>query len=186
MKLLHPVSAREVKRTFVASDLGKKHPYVTARRMAIGMSDAQLDERVSAGYAKRLHAYATHRWYVAEFKTTEIGVWSRAGGLPSRWTRGSLAETGRLASRSLRLGTFKRMVKGRASRALLGMIKDTKPFQAESYLLPIAFKVDTGTRGRRRLKQKMKADIDDGCLRSVALAMNSVVSIRVYYGEPRS
>lgn len=184
MKLLHPVSAREVKRTFVASDLGKKHLYVTAKRMVLCMSDAELDRRISVGYPKRLHAYATYRWHLAEFKTTEIGVWSRAGGLPSRWTRGSLAETGRLAARSLRLGTFKRMTKGRAARALPSMIKDTKPFQAEAYLLPIAFKVDTGTRGRRRLKQKMKADIDDGCLRSVALAMNGATSIRAYYGEP--
>lgn len=57
--------------------------------------------------------------------------------------------------------------------------------QKEKYLYPIVFKTDTGTKGRKRLKRKVKGDIDDGCMRSIAMAMFGRDPITVYYGIPK-
>jgi hypothetical protein len=57
--------------------------------------------------------------------------------------------------------------------------------QGEKYLLPIIFKGGTGTRGRHGLKRIMKGDIDDGCMRSIALAVSGTKVIRVYIGFPK-
>ena len=57
--------------------------------------------------------------------------------------------------------------------------------QNEDYLLPIVFKCNTGTQGRRRLKVQMLGDVDDGCMRSIALVVSGVKKIRVYFGTPR-
>jgi hypothetical protein len=39
--------------------------------------------------------------------------------------------------------------------------------------------------GRKRLKTKMKGDIDDGCMRSIALAISGRNPITVYFGVPK-
>ena len=57
--------------------------------------------------------------------------------------------------------------------------------QSEKYLLPIIFKSGTGTLGRRGLKRVMKGDIDDGCMRSIALAVSGKKVIRAYIGFPK-
>jgi hypothetical protein len=58
--------------------------------------------------------------------------------------------------------------------------------QKEKYLYPIVFKTDTGTQGRKRLKRKMKGDIEDGCMRSIALAISGRDRITVYFGIPKN
>lgn len=57
--------------------------------------------------------------------------------------------------------------------------------QKEKYLLPIIFKGGTGTKGRKRLKRQMKGDIDDGCMRSIALAISGKKILYVYIGFPK-
>jgi hypothetical protein len=64
-------------------------------------------------------------------------------------------------------------------RTNVGMLQD------EKYLLPILFKGGTGTRGRWRLKHQTKYDIDDGCMRSIALAASGQRKLRVYVGIPK-
>ena len=54
--------------------------------------------------------------------------------------------------------------------------------QKEKYLLPIIFEGGKGTRGRKRLKRQMKGDIDDGCMRSIALTISGVDRIKAYIG----
>ena len=38
--------------------------------------------------------------------------------------------------------------------------------------------------GRKRLKRKMKGDIDDGCMRSIALTIKGAKTIKAYIGIP--
>ena len=49
----------------------------------------------------------------------------------------------------------------------------------------IVFKGGTGTNGRKLFKKKMKGDIDDGNMRSIALAVASKKTIKVYMGFPK-
>ncbi len=44
---------------------------------------------------------------------------------------------------------------------------------------------DTVISGRRRLKYKVKGDIDDGRMRSIAFVVNGAEHINVYFGMPR-
>ena len=79
----------------------------------------------------------------------------------------------------------KKFLKGRSFLAIPGIIKTSLSLiQKEKYLLPIAFKGGTGTKGRRGLP-KMKGDLDDGCMRSVALAVTGKKKIKVYFGVPK-
>lgn len=147
------------------------------------MSDKQLDKMVSNRYAKRLAAYNASKWSLAELKTSELGVWKRAGEFSLDWTKGSLADTGRFVSTAIRGKLHRRNV--RAAKVIPSMLKtNIDMFQKERYLFPIVFKHGTGTNGRKGLKRRLKGDIDDGCMRSVALAVNGDRTIKVYFGIP--
>ena len=75
----------------------------------------------------------------------------------------------------------------RAAKAVPGILNTcVDVIQDEKYLLPIVFEGNTGTRGRWRLKSKMKGDIDDGCMRSIALAVAGRTKIHVYFGVAKS
>ncbi len=200
MKLLRKISRREVKRCFVVGKLcaarrqrghmkrveSEKHylKLVTrVRSRVLGMNEATLDKIIGGEYQKRLDSYNSADWYIAEASTSEIGVWNRAGELPLRWTNRSLAETAVKVRRALnrRHGFKHRHI--RAAHAIPGILKTSiGVIQGEAYLLPIVFKCDTGTQGRWRLKKKMKGDIDDGCMRSIALAVRGAKKIRIYFG----
>lgn len=201
MKLLRKVSAKEVKRDFVVSQLvrltrGKKlflkkltpkefaTKLAASKRKVLRMPEKALDRFIGDDYLPRLRSYNACDWYVAEVKTSEVGVWKQAGGLPPRATKGSLKKTAdfvrtALAKRPIRL-------LGRVRRVVPRMIEtNINELQKEKYLLPIVFKGGTGTRGRRGLKPVLKGDIDDGCMRSIALAVHGAETLRVYYGMPK-
>lgn len=190
----------EVKRCFVLSQLirwKKRHKghlsiitreeylkkLASANKKIMTFSEKKLDRIIAKEWVKRLHAYNNNQWYMGEVKTNEIGVWKRAGEMPLSWTNGSLAETAASVERALQ-GRFKRR-RIRAARAIPGILKTSiDVLQEEKYLLPIIFKGGTGTEGRRGLKRKMKGDIDDGCMRSIALAISGVKTIKAYIGIP--
>lgn len=80
---------------------------------------------------------------------------------------------------------FLKKLKSRASAVIPNILKiNVDIIQNEKYLLPIVFKGGSGTRGRRRLKNKMKGDIDDGCMRSIAMTINGAQKIKAYIGFP--
>ena len=148
------------------------------------MPESKLDAFISRKKAyKRLLAYNRTQWYLATAQTSELGVWKGAGGLSKAWTRGSLKDTARFVSHALRSDIT--LLKHRSRGAIPGIIKKSLAvIQKEKYLLPIAFKSGTGTNGRKGLK-KMKGDIDDGCMRSVALAVSGKKKIKLYFGRPK-
>jgi hypothetical protein len=107
-----------------------------------------------------------------------------AGGLPVRWTQGNLQQTAEYVSKTLNKNL--KTLRSRSLTAIPGIIKTSLPLlQKEKYLLPIAFKSGTGTKGRSGLKQKVEGDLDDGCMRSIALTVSGKKSIKIYFGIPK-
>lgn len=201
MKILKKVSVREVKRAFVIANniriqkRGKRYfgkiskeeflkKLSQSKQKGLRMTNEQLNKHISPDWPRRLHAYDSSDWYLGEVKTSEVGVWKRAGNLPLAWTNGSLKDTADNVHRALKKNP--KLLKGRARRAISNMLAtNVGVLQNEKYLLPIVFKGDSGTRGRRGLKRVMKGDIDDGCMRSIALAVSGVKVIRAYIGLPK-
>jgi len=154
-----------------------------AKKLILPLPERLLHLMLVGEWKTRPHTYDKARWYVAEMSTDELGVWRRAGHLPLRWTKGSLTETGAYVRAALR--AKKKNLKHRSYSAIPGILKTSLPYlQKEKYLFPIAFKGGTGTKGRRGLP-KMKGDLDDGCMRSIALAVAGKKKIKVYFGVPK-
>jgi hypothetical protein len=203
MKILKKVKSIEVKRAFAISDhLTQRKTKGNNRKFLKSLSETQfrkklsnakktilklkvkdLDKRVSPKWPKRIEAYNACQWFLAEVGLKEAGVWKRAGNLPLAWTNGSLYQTARHVK--IALSKNSKLLKQRPRHAIPNILTiKTHLEQKEKYLYPIAFKSDTGTRGRKGLKHKVKADIDDGNMRSIALAISGKKSIRVYFGVP--
>ncbi len=203
MKILKKVSAIEVKRAFVISDhltqrktSGNNRKFLkslsekqfdrklsNAKKVVLRLKLKDLDKRVSPKWPKRIRAYNASRWFLAEVNPRETGTWKRAGNLPLGWTNKSLYETAQKVQDALDKNS--KLLKQRPKHAIPNILRiKTHLEQKEKYLYPITFKSNTGTQGRKRLKHKVKADIDDGCMRSIALAISGKKSIRVYFGMP--
>ena len=202
MKLLKRISVVEVKRAFVVADLishkkdRRKHlSFVpenvfikkldTVHKKVLKLKEPQLNKIIGdEWHNKRLIAYNKSDWYLGEVNTNEVGVWKKAGGLPLSWTNDSLAETAKKVKYALDFNP--KLLKKRARYSIPNMLKtNVHLLQQEKYLLPIVFKDGTGTNGRKGIKKRLKGDIDDGCMRSVALAVGGVKKLKVYIGMPK-
>lgn len=204
MKIIKKINTLEVKRTFVIADhitqrrnLGNNRKFLKdisleefdkklhqSKRTILKLKEKSLDKLISPKWPKRIDSYNNSNWFIAEMSPDELGVWNRAGGLPLRWTNRSLAETAEKVSRGLKRKS--KSIKRRPKHSIPNILKIKYHLQQkEKYLYPIVFKTDTGTQGRRRLKKKMKGDIDDGCMRSIALAIAGRKKIKVYFGVPK-
>jgi len=213
MKKLKKVDVLEVKKCFVISQLIRKQKFnevfvgkfslkprkrflrtttledfkerlKIAKIEVSAMPEEELDKLIRDEYRKRLVAFDKSDWFLGEIKPSESGVWRRAGNLPLGWTNGSLEETAQKVGHAINIRS--RNLISRAKHVVQNILKlNTHIIQNEKYLLPIVFKGNTGTRGRRRLKKQMKYDIDDGCMRSIALTISGVKSIKAYIGFPK-
>lgn len=200
MKLIKKVSAREVKRAFIVPHfiqiqkgnkryLGKISPeqYETrlsqAKKKGLALRPKQLD-KVVGEWPRRIEGYNASDWYLTEVKTSEVGVWKKAGGLPTSWTNCSLKKTADKVLHALKNNP--KILTKRARRTIPNMLAtNVKKLQDEKYLLPIIFKGGTGTLGRKGLKYKTRGDIDDGNMRAITLAVSGVKTIRAYFGVPK-
>lgn len=172
-RLLEPISLQEFEERLKI-----------AKAKILTLPEYELDKFISYEYKKRLIAYNNCDWYIGEVTPEEVGVWRRASGLPLEWTNGSLKETTQKIKKALD-NNSKRITK-RAKNAISNMLKtNMDKLQNEKYLYPIIFEGGTGTKGRKRLKRQMKGDIDDGCLRSIALTIAGAEKIKVYIGMER-
>jgi hypothetical protein len=201
MNRIRRVDTKEVKRSFVTAQLvkvyGGKHgtfdtlcrlefkiALMKAKRDSLLLTEEQLDEIIHKDCRARLRSYNDCNWYIREVRITEVGVWRKARSLPITWTNCSLKETAghiaRIPPKSTLARTRVRMI----VRAIIatGVLE----FQKEKYLLPILFKGGTGTNGRRKLRTKTKWDVDDGCMRSVALTIAGEKMFKAYVGVPKA
>ena len=201
MRLIKKVNQLEVKRSFVVANFisnkkdRRKHlnfvpkkvfleKLKNAKEKVLKLKEFQLDSIIKKEWGKRLNAYNESEWYLGEVKTTEVGVWRRAGGLPLSWTNGSLAETAKKVKYAIDHNP-KLLIK-RSRYSIPNILRTNVNFlQKNKYLLPIIFKGGTGTKARKRLRQKMKGDIDDGCMRSIALAISGRKTLKAYIGFPK-
>lgn len=205
MKIISKVPVIEVKRTYVIAEhltqrknLSNNKKFLkdlspsefdnklrSAKKEILKLTEKDLDKLISPKWPKRINSYNNSEWVVAEMNPKDLGVWTRAGHLPLRWTNKSLAETAEKVARGFKYKS--KLLKNRPKHSIPSILKIKDHLeQKEKYLYPIVFKTNTGTRGRRRLKEKMKGDIDDGCMRSIAMAMSGKNSITVYFGIPKS
>ncbi|MFZ2167506.1 MAG: hypothetical protein WAV50_01400 [Minisyncoccia bacterium] len=204
MKILKEVRTIDVKRTFVIADhitqrknLGNNRKFLKdlseeefdkklhgAKKVILKLPQKELDALITPKWPKRLKAYDSVTWFLAEASPKELGVWRRAGELPLTWTNGSLLETAQKVKNGFEKKS--KLIKRRPMHSIPNILKIKAHLdQKEKYLYPIVFKTDTGTGGRRRLKRKMKGDIDDGCMRSIALAISGRNPITIYFGVPK-
>ncbi|OGG43398.1 hypothetical protein A2841_03880 [Candidatus Kaiserbacteria bacterium RIFCSPHIGHO2_01_FULL_48_10] len=178
MKLLTRVPRIEVKRCFLISDDTKKHSLKEAKKKFLSMSEKKLDERIKKKSKKRLHDYNRLEWYIGVVNPHEVGVWRGAGGLPLSFTRESLKKTAMFVKSALRDASP--LLKERAQTAIPGIMKNVTILgQKQKYLFPI---IVSGPTFRRRGMKKMLGDIDDGCMRSIVLALKGKKFIRAYIG----
>lgn len=201
MKKIKSVKSIEIKRAFLIADhirrskekkdyLGKidkqqfVHKLKVAKAKILALPEGKLDLLISETFPKRLTAFDSSDWYIGTFKSSEVGVWRRAGELPLEWTNDSLEETAKAVSKAI-ISKSKKF-KNRAKSTIPNILEiNVDIIQKEKYLFPIVFEGNTGTKGRRRLKKKMQGNIDDGCMRSIALVIKGVKEIKGYLGFPK-
>lgn len=195
MKIIKQVPVIEVKRAFVISDIGKikgnargvsEKIFIKklndAKKKVLKWNESMLDRHIE--WPKRLAAYTDSVWYIAKISPVELGVWRRASGMPLRWTNKTLVQTSENIKKALENNS--KFLKKRSRYAIYNILHSPEQLsQKEKYSFPIVFKNDTGTHGRSYLRTKTKADIDDGCMRSIAMAMSGRNPITVYFGIPR-
>ncbi len=196
MKLIRKVKPIEVKRCFVISDFVSHQKYLKqamqvtnrqqhllqiarAKRVILELPEMMLDMIIKGEYQKRFKVYKNMEWYLGVVKINEIGVWKKAGGLPLAWTRSSLEKTAYFVKQVLQKNP--KRISSRFRTAIPGILKNSLSIiQKEKYLFPIV--LPGGTMGRKGLK-RMKGDIDDGCMRSIALAVSGKKTIKAYIGK---
>ena len=126
-------------------------------------------------------------WYPAMADTKELGVWRGSGRFTEEMdTKGTWSKKMQIMCRNaldqqlkthyLRSGHLPQLV-----ASLRALCHNSK----EKHFFPIAFlRVAQVPMVRRRLKAN-KGDIDDGCMRSVALAVSGKKKIKLYFGIPK-
>lgn len=195
MKILKEVKSIEVKRAFVISDLGKiqgnqkgiseeifNKNLNKVKTRVLKFSEKELEKHI--GWPKRLESYNDCDWYIAEVSPNELGPWRRASGLPLRWTNRTLVETSQKIEKALRDNS--EFLKKRSRYAIYNLLRSPIQLsQKEKYSYPIVFKGGEGTKGRSYLRFKTKGDIDDGCMRSIAMTISGKTLILVYFGIPK-
>ena len=195
MKIIKKVNRIIVKRSFVTSQYIRKYRLVRkrylpelsreefkqrllrAKEYVQQCSEKDLDRIIEKEYKKRFKAYNSVDWYIGEVSNKEVGVWKKAGGLPLNWTRLSLAETVNKVKQALKKDDKK--VAKRAKRSIPRILDVIDLIEKEKYLYPII--LPGGTMGRKKLKT-MQGDIDDGCMRAIALGLTGKKKFMVYIG----
>ena len=155
------------------------------KKTIMKFSEKQLDKFIGEEYEKRLVSYNNVEWYRGAVSTREVGVWRRAGGLPASWTCCSLVKTAHYVRQGLEKND--KRIRARSKRAISSIIEHTNIISKEKYLFPIAFYSGGGTRGRKRCRKykEIEWDVDDGCMRAIALAITGYKFINVYFGKPK-
>lgn len=201
MKILFKAKTIEVKRAFVIAQKMRSYrksgyrylPKLArteflkklkrAKLYANKLNEKKLDKIIAAEYPKRAISYSNSAWYVASASKNELGVWRRAGGLPADWTCGSLAQTAYKVMHGLR--NKSKYIRARSRRAIPRIMDFIDIISKEKFLSPIVFAGGTGTQGRKRCVRKMRGDIDDGCMRAIALVLSGSSLFNIYFGKPK-
>lgn len=120
--------------------------------------------------AERVELYRNLTWELVEVQPKELGIWDKAQGMPHEWCVGNLIET-------------------------MEYYKKTQNHDGEYHKRIIYFLnkgeideiivVDGATKRGRENCREMKYNIDDGCMRAIALMLKGYTRIRCYLGVRR-
>ena len=159
-----------------------------AKNITLNLSEKELDKRIEADspkYKRRLRFYNSVNWYEGLVTADEVGVWKGAGGIPIEWTQGSLAETASIVHKAIE-DEGNNKVAARAKRAIPRILENINVIEKDKYLYPIILPPATNGRGLYGKPYKhfklMKGDVDDGCMRSIALVISGRLDISTYIG----
>ena len=204
MDLIKKVKGLEVKRCFVFSqrftskkmrkEAIKKHivkptketfskDIVKHKKEVLALTEKALDQIIFAEYKKRLKAYDSVDWHIGWVELAEVGIWHGAGGLPELWSKSSLEDSANRLSQELSKENS-RYSKIRAIKTVPEIVEFKNIIQKEKYLLPIVLPGGINPSCRKGMR-KMKGDIDDGCMRSLAFAISGDKKIKAYIGTYR-
>lgn len=201
MRIIRKIPAVVVKRAFVTAQKirlsrkkGKKYmPKLEqkefikklnfAKQATLKLTEKQLDRIIANEFKKRVTAYNSVEWYIAIASPRELGVWRRAGGLPSAWTCCSLEKTAKYVWEGIKKNS--KQVRARSKRAIPRIGELSNIIAKERCLFPIVFRGGIGTRGRSWCRKKVLGDIDDGCMRSIALTIKGHKNLKIYFGIPK-
>jgi hypothetical protein len=122
--------------------------------------------------------YASLSWELTDIDLTEVTVWPGMSGLPQEWTDGSVVD---VAARVI--GEDLPNSAGRLA-GLLRFVEQIETSDAVEWLTTLPLLIVPETLLHTRLLQpRQHWTLDDGCARSVALAILGVSSVRVYAGK---
>lgn len=182
----------EVKRCFIASEKGREKLQgktgvafqtilAEIENEVLGMSESELDRMIT--WHPRLNKYNELVWYFEECSIDDLGVWDRAGGLPMAWCIGSVRETAHYILNEpkeiARISKYDR--DKRAINNLPAIAKVADIILTKRLFAPII--VPGGTWRPTPPYRKMKGDIDDGCMRTIAFAIKGYEKINAYVGK---
>jgi len=150
------------------------------KKAVLKLKEPALDLILSTEYKKRLKAYNSVEWHIGYVDLSEVGLWRGAGGIPEKWTRGSLRDSSDRIAFELKKSKSK-YSRIRAMKAVPEIISLKATIKKENCLLPIILPSGTIPNCRKGMR-KMKGEIDDGCMRSLALAVSGDNKIKAYIG----
>ena len=116
-------------------------------------------------------------WFFEQCSIDDLGVWYGAGELPLDWCIGSVRETTKHIKQAIH---DKRCFPGRAFENIPGIMKIIDVILNNELLAPI---VVPGGTWRKEPCLKMKGDIDDGSMRTIAFALAGHEEFKVYLGK---
>ena len=93
----------EVKRCFVASEIGKslanksREDFIKGKdetiQKVLSMTEENLNKEISSKDRERLDLYDRLTWHYERVSIDDIGVWDKAKGVPHEWCVGSVRDT---------------------------------------------------------------------------------------------
>ena len=185
--MVERTAVREVKQCFVLSDKAKalanrnitefKDGLVELKNKVNEMSDSDLDSYPPL--RSRVQEYNHLTWLWGAVSIDEIGVWPRAAGIPCELCLGSVRET---ASGIRKRGGVEALPVGADNRAkenIPGIINVAEVISKERLLSVIGL---AGGIIRKPPHKRMRWDLDDGSVRSVAFALAGIESLNGFLG----
>ena len=180
----------EVKRCFVVSNRAKglagfdRQHFLSCfqeiEQKVSHLNDVELDLEIDWQPRCNMLNSKSLQWTFGKCSIDEIGVWVNregSGGLPREWCVGSVRDTAQAIKKNL-----KRKFSGRVFYAIQGIINIAEIIVGQRMLSIIAVASGLCYVRRHPPCKNVKYDIDDGCMRAIALALSDQEYINAFVG----
>ncbi len=181
-----PTTVREVKECFVLSEKAKALANLDVDKFRQGLEVLKNDVRkmsrleVDGVLRWRASLYDCLTWHWGAVTIDEVGVWAGAGGLPDVLCLGSVRETASAIVKSGGVQALPGRSDSRARDNIQGMMTVASLISKERLLSVIA--EVGGTHRSTPPYKRMSWDLNDGSLRSIALALSGIQTLNAFFG----